>query len=341
MKIYEHYPLAALHTFGVAVTARYYGVLSTLEDVELMLHWQRTHPDLPTLLLGGGSNLLFTADYPGLVVKVELYGRRVLGEDATYAYLHAGAGENWHDFVRWSIAQGYAGLENLSLIPGTVGAAPIQNIGAYGIELKDCLHAVQAVDKKTGAVREFERGDCQFGYRDSYFKSVEPGRWLISAVVFRLPLRPQWCIDYAGVREQLADVTLTAVCISDAIIALRRQKLPDPVQLANAGSFFKNPVIAASQWETLHQQFADMPYWSLADQQYKLSAGWLIDRCGWKGQRVGDVGTYEKHALVLVNYGAASGQEIWRFAQQIICSVNEMFGIQLEPEPLVMPRSIG
>lgn len=341
MKIYENYSLKKLNTFGIDVLARYYCVVRKLGGLKSVLKWQQEHDGLPVLFLGGGSNMLFTDDYPGLVVQVSLQERKVLGQDDECVYIRAGAGENWHDFVRWTIAQGYGGLENLSLIPGTVGAAPMQNIGAYGVELKDRFYELQAVDWRTAELREFSCEDCQFAYRDSYFKSVEPERWLIGAVVFRLPLEPQWQIDYAGVREKLVGEELSAELISDTICDIRRSKLPDPIEIGNAGSFFKNPMVTAGQWLGLKRVFADMPGWEQVDGCYKLSAGWLIDRCGWKGKREGDAGTYEHHALVLVNHGNASGKEIWTFAQRIMCSVKDKFGVSLEPEPRVISHGLS
>ncbi len=336
MKIDEHYALKSLNTLGVDVNARYYCRLSKLGGLKSVLQWQREHAHLPVLFLGGGSNILLLGDYPGMVVQVTIAERKVLGMDDGYVYIRAGAGENWHDFVRWTIAQGYAGLENLSLIPGTVGAAPIQNIGAYGVELKDHFYSLQALDWRTAELREFDREACQFAYRDSHFKSVEPGRWLIAAVTFRLPLKPVWKLDYAGVRDALAGQEPSAALISDAVVRIRQRKLPDPAELGSAGSFFKNPVLAAGQWQQLKNQFADLPGWPQADGKVKTSAGWLIDQCGWKGQRDGDTGTYEKHALILVNYGRASGAELWQFAQRIIASVEQRFGVVLEPEPQVI-----
>ena len=335
MQIRENVNLQWLHTFHVAVRARYFCSLHTLGGLRTVIQWQQANPDLPVLFLGGGSNLLFTEDFPGLVVHIRLQDREVLGQDSDYVYVRAAAGENWHEFVRWTIEQGFAGLENLSLIPGTVGAAPMQNIGAYGVEVKDCIHEVQALDWRTGRLRDFSLSECQFAYRDSYFKSVEPDRWLIIAVVFRLPRYPQWKIDYAGVKEHLAGKELNAQLISDAVIAIRQSKLPDPAQIGNAGSFFKNPIIPAVQWQALQAQYPAMPAWQRTD-GVKLSAGWLIDQCGWKGQRVGDAGTFDKHALVLVNHGNATGQELWQFAQAIIRSVFERFGVQLEPEPRIL-----
>lgn len=335
MKIRENYSLKALNTFGLAAKARYFCTLHKLSGVRTLMTWQQEHPDLPLLFLGGGSNMLFVNDYPGLVVQVRLETLEVLGQDENYHYVRAGAGNNWHEFVQWTIAQGFAGLENLSLIPGTVGAAPMQNIGAYGVELKDHVYEVQALDWRTAEIRDFSAEQCRFAYRDSYFKSVEPDRWLIVAVVFRLPRQPQWKIDYAGVKEQLDGKTLNARLISDAIIQIRQSKLPNPTEIGNAGSFFKNPLIAPVQWATLKAQFPEIPGWPQHD-QVKTSAGWLIDQCGWKGKRDGDAGTYAKHALVLVNHGNATGAEVWNFAQAIIASVQDKFGITLEPEPRVI-----
>lgn len=337
MKIYEHYSLKALNTFGIDVQARYFCSLRTLGGLKTVMLWRREHPDLPVLFLGGGSNMLFIADFPGMVVQVRLEERKVIAEDEHYVYVRAGAGENWHEFVRWTLEQGYAGLENLSLIPGTVGAAPMQNIGAYGVELKDHFYELDALDWRTAELRKFSLDDCAFAYRDSHFKSVEPGRWLIAAVTFRLPKQPVWKTDYAGVSESLADQALDARRISDAIITIRQSKLPDPAVLGNAGSFFKNPLVTAEAFAAMKAKFPNCPAWP-QDQAVKLSAGWLIDQCGWKGKRVGDAGTYDQHALVLVNHGQASGAEIWQFAQAIIVSVAEKFGVTLEAEPNVMGR---
>lgn len=337
MKIYENYSLKALNTFGIDVQARYFCSLRTLGGLKTVMLWRREHPDLPVLFLGGGSNMLFIADFPGMLVQVRLAERKVIAEDEQYVYVRAGAGENWHEFVRWTLEQGYAGLENLSLIPGTVGAAPMQNIGAYGVELKDHFYELDALDWRSAELRKFSLDDCAFAYRDSHFKSVEPGRWLIAAVTFRLPKQPVWKTDYAGVNESLAGKVLDARSISDAIIAIRQSKLPDPTVLGNAGSFFKNPLVTAEALAAIKAKFPDCPAWT-QESLVKLSAGWLIDQCGWKGKRVGDAGTYHKHALVLVNHGQASGAEIWQLAQAIIKSVQDKFGVCLEPEPQVIGK---
>lgn len=335
MQIRENHNIKALNTFGLSAHARYFCSLHKLGGLRSIMQWANTHPELPVMFLGGGSNMLFVKDFPGLLVHVRLQDREILGQDDDYFYVRAAAGENWHEFVRWTVDQNLAGLENLSLIPGTVGAAPMQNIGAYGVELKDCFYELQALDWRSGEIREFSLEACRFGYRDSYFKSVEPGRWLIVSVVFRLPRKPEWKTDYVGVKEQLVGKVLNARVISDAIISIRQSKLPDPARLGNAGSFFKNPLIPLAQWESLKVQFPTIPGWPQGN-KIKTSAGWLIDQCGWKGKREGDAGTYDKHALVLVNHGSASGEQIWNFAQSIIASVQDSFGITLEPEPRVI-----
>jgi UDP-N-acetylmuramate dehydrogenase len=334
MNIREHYSLRHLNTFGLEAKARYFCTLATLGGLRTVWQWQQQHPDLPVLFLGGGSNMLFVEDFPGLVVHIKLMERTIIGSDSDYTYVKAGAGENWHSFVRWTIDQGLAGLENLSLIPGTVGAAPVQNIGAYGVELKDHVYEVFAVDWKTAEMRHFSVAECLFGYRDSRFKSFEPGRWLIASVTFQLPNKPRWKLDYSGVKEQLTG-EINSRTVSDAIMHIRQTKLPDPAQIGNAGSFFKNPIISTEHYETLCQRFPNLTGWA-QEEGIKVSAGWLIDQCGWKGKRVGNTGTYDQHALVLVNHGGATGIEVWALAQQIMASVQQQFDITLEPEPNII-----
>ena len=338
MQIYDNHSLQSLNSFGVEISANCFTSLMCSADIESLLKWRADNPSVPCLLIGGGSNLLFRDNFPGLAVAVRLMGKQLVKEDENHWYIEAAAGENWHDFVRWTIDQGYAGLENLSLIPGTVGAAPMQNIGAYGVELTDRLHCLTAIDLLTGETREFTNTDCQFGYRDSFFKRQQADRWLISAVVFRLAKQPVWVTEYAGVDKALAGQAPSAKFISDVIIALRQSKLPDPALLGNAGSFFKNPILSHSDYRELKARFADIPGYPQRDgsDQTKTSAAWLIDQCGWKAHRVGDAGIYEKHALVLVNHGSASGQELWGLAEQIIQSVQDKFGIVLEAEPRVI-----
>ncbi|MGC9008452.1 MAG: UDP-N-acetylmuramate dehydrogenase [Halothiobacillaceae bacterium] len=337
MHLEEHVSLLAHNTFRVEARARYFAILEQMEDIPVLLADERFQR-LPRLILGGGSNILFRADFPGVVVRVALRGIELLGEDESHRLVRAAAGENWHDFVRWTVGQGWPGLENLSLIPGTVGAAPVQNIGAYGVELADVCEAVEAVELSTGEFHRFDRAACRFAYRDSLFKQ-QAGRWLITSVTFRLPKAFAPKPDYPGVREALGGVEPSPLAISDAVCAVRRAKLPGlaPHDPGSAGSFFKNPLIPAHQLAHLRAVFPLMPAWPQADGRAKLSAAWLIEQCGWKGYRRGDAGVYAKHALVLVNHGRATGAELELLAKTIQSSVAERFGVALEPEALILP----
>ena len=335
MEIIKNAPLKDLNTFGVKAEAKCLAEIHNLDDIEALLEW-RTQNDLPMLLLGGGSNLLFKNDYKGLVAKVCLAGKDIAEEDDEFTYVSVAGGENWHDFVRWTVEQDIAGLENLSLIPGTVGAAPIQNIGAYGVELADHFQSLQAIDLETGNIHEFDKSHCQFGYRESFFKSQALDKLLITSVTFALPKKPNWKMDYAGVREVLEGVEPSAKLISDAIIELRQSKLPDPAKIGNAGSFFKNPVINSDKWWRLSDDYSDIPGYPQEGQGMKTSAAWLIDSCGWKGHRKGDAGVSDRHALVIVNHANATGAELWAVAQEIMQSVEDKFGVLLEAEPRVV-----
>lgn len=329
--------LRALNTFGLPARAARMAVIRDADEVSALLA-QTGEANMSPLILGGGSNIVLTQDFPGLVLKVEIAGRELVGEDASAWWVRAGAGECWHDFVRWTLTQGWPGLENLSLIPGTVGAAPIQNIGAYGLELSErfeCLHAV-ALD--TGRVRRFDLAECRFGYRDSVFKRAEAGRWLISSVTFRLPKVWKPVLGYAELAREVALRAPHApdpIHISDAVIAVRQRKLPDPALVGNAGSFFKNPVLDAADFARLLALHPDLPHYPQPDGSYKVAAGWLIDRCGWKGRSLGAVGCYRHQALVLVNLGGATGAEVVRFAQAIQDDVQRRFGLRLEVEPVL------
>ncbi len=334
-EIIDDADLTALNSFGLPARAarlvrlRALGQLRTLIDAP---GWR----DTPRLVLGGGSNVVLTGDFAGTVLKVDLPGRRLLRTEADAWIVEAGAGENWHDFVRWTLAQGWPGLENLSLIPGTVGAAPIQNIGAYGLELAERFDSLDAVDLDSGAVRSFDLADCGFGYRDSVFKR-QPGKWLVTAVRFRLPRPWQPVTRYADVARELEARGIgapSALDISDAVIAIRRRKLPDPAEIGNAGSFFKNPVVAADACARLLAAHPALPHYPQPDGSEKLAAGWLIEQAGWKGRDLGPVGCYERQALVLVNRGGASGADVRRIADAIMADVERAFGVRLEPEPV-------
>ena len=293
-------------------------------------------------VLGGGSNLVLTGDYPGLVLHMAILGKRLVGEDGDAWYVEAGAGESWHDFVQWTLAQGWPGLENLSLIPGTVGAAPIQNIGAYGLEAGDCIHRVTARDGAEGRWREFAAAECRFAYRDSLFKQQGwhlDGRMVITSVVFRLPKTWQANIRYADVTAELAAhqiTTPTPQAVADAVIAIRQRKLPDPARLPNAGSFFHNPVVSAATADALASQYPTLPRYPQPDGRVKLAAGWLIEQAGWKGRKLGPVGMYEKQALVLVNHGSAQGSDVAATMAAVQADVSARFGVSLHPEPIFL-----
>jgi UDP-N-acetylmuramate dehydrogenase len=335
--------LTPYNTFGVDAYSSYFMVLSHRDQCDELYLWQQQQPHVPLLILGGGSNVLFTQDFAGLTVLVQTQGKALLREDDEAFYVQAQAGENWHDFVMWTIAQGYAGLENLALIPGTVGAAPIQNIGAYGVELVDRFHELEAFDLQTGKFCQMDREACQFAYRDSLFKH-ELGRYLILSVTFRLPKVANWVVNYAGVRDRLGDKPYTAAAISQAIIDIRQSKLPDPQQLGNAGSFFKNPILSVEQWQTLKETHPDLPSYPQTSirnsdtiDRYKTSAAWLIDQCGWKGVTQNNAGVYHRHALILTNAtGKATGQQIWALAEAITASVKNRFGLELDAEPRIL-----
>ncbi|MDE1888558.1 MAG: UDP-N-acetylmuramate dehydrogenase [Gammaproteobacteria bacterium] len=289
------------------------------------------------LVLGEGSNVLFTRDFDGLVVAMTNRGIEMLADDGESVRVRARAGEDWHGLVRWSLVQGLCGLENLSLIPGTVGAAPIQNIGAYGAELAETLTAVEAFDRQAHAQVRLNREQCGFSYRQSLFKQ-QPDRWIITAVELRLRRSAPLKLDYAGVREELAVMRVanpTALNISEAVCRLRRRKLPDPAVIGNAGSFFKNPIVTSDEAARLQREHRGLPSFNAPDGK-KLSAAWLIESCGWKGFREGGAGVSDKHALVLVNHGHATGAQIWALAQRIRDSVQERFDIRLEPEPRIL-----
>jgi UDP-N-acetylmuramate dehydrogenase len=331
--------LRPYNTFGLAARAAHFCRLDDLADLPALLA-HALYRQGPALWLGGGSNLLLTRDYPGLVIKVALTGIRLLREDGDHVIVEAAAGENWHDFVLHTLAQGWYGLENLSLIPGTVGASPVQNIGAYGVEVKDHLHEVVCAQlDRDGAPLVLSNADCRFGYRDSVFKHEAAGRLLVTAVRFKLSRHASLRTGYGDIARQLAADGITAPTPSDvsrAVIAIRQSKLPDPAVLGNAGSFFKNPVVSAALAGKLLASHPQLPHYPAADGRVKLAAGWLIDQCGLKGYRDGDAGVHAKQALVLVNYGEASGAQLHALARKVQEAVRERFGVALEPEPLIL-----
>lgn len=333
----EQVDLRPYNTLAVAARARYFTSVRIQPQLQAAMRWAMDN-DQPWLLLGGGSNLVLAGDVEGLVIHLEMSGRRVVHEDDEYVWLRVQAGENWHQLVRWTLEQGWSGLENLSLIPGTAGAAPVQNIGAYGVELKDVLQQVLVLDAVDFGLKQLSVEDCQFAYRDSLFKR-EPGRRVVLSIDLRLRKQPQLQLEYGPVRAELERCGIsepTPQDVSDAVIAIRQSKLPDPAQLANAGSFFKNPVIGAEQAAELKQQHPEMVQYALPDGQVKLAAGWLIEQAGWKGKCVGDACVHQQQALVLVNQGTASGADVLQLAGQIQTDIASRFGVQLEIEPVVI-----
>jgi UDP-N-acetylmuramate dehydrogenase len=326
--------LRRFNTFGIAATARTAVQLEKREDLQDLAFDPQTD-----LVLGGGSNVLFAADVEGTVFLNRIRGMGIAAVDGDTVTVQANGGEIWHSLVLWSLEQGLSGLENLALIPGLVGAAPIQNIGAYGVELSDRLESVEAWDWQKGRLARFANADCGFSYRDSRFKSHDANRFLVTSISMRLDRAFTPVLDYSGVREQLQALRLdspTAAQVSRAIMALRKRKLPDPARLGNAGSFFKNPVVSADAAEDLRTRFEGLPAHDAGAGAVKLSAAWMIERCGWKGHREGGAGVSDRHALVMVNHGGASGAEILSLAVKVARTVNAEFGVSLEPEPRIV-----
>jgi UDP-N-acetylmuramate dehydrogenase len=337
MQIQRRASLRELNTFGLPAVAATLVRIGSDADVRRVVD----HPEFgraSKLILGGGSNLLLSRDVNAVVLKVEVPGRRLLAELPDAWIVEAGAGENWHEFVGWTLAQGWPGLENLALIPGLVGAAPVQNIGAYGVELKDRFHSLDAVDLVTGRSVTLDAAMCRFGYRDSVFKHELAGKSVITRVRFRLPRPWQPVLGYLDLERKIAETgnsTPDPVTVAGWVTSIRRAKLPDPAVVGNAGSFFKNPVVTAEQCRDIIGRDPEVVHYPLPDGSAKLAAGWLIDACGWNGKSVGRAGVYEKQALVLVNRGGASGAEVLTLARAIQESVYGRFGIRLEPEPVV------
>ncbi|SAL11199.1 UDP-N-acetylmuramate dehydrogenase [Caballeronia humi] len=330
------YPLRAHNTFGFDVRARFAMTLESEAQVAALAGDARI-AKLPQLVLGGGSNVVLTRDFDGVALLVGMLGKRLIAQDDDACFVEAGAGENWHDFVAWTLAAGMPGLENLALIPGTVGAAPIQNIGAYGLEMGERFERLRAIELATGEAHEFDREACAFGYRDSFFKRAGRGRFLITSVVFRLPKAWMPRADYADVARALENSGKhDAQAIFDAVIAVRRAKLPDWKVLGNAGSFFKNPVVSAEAFDALRAREPEVASYRQPDGSAKLAAGWLIDRCGWKGRAIGGAAVHDRQALVLVNRGGATGAQVLELADAIRRDVFERFGVELEAEPVCL-----
>ena len=333
MKLYENVSLKPYNTFGLDVKARYFSPFSSLEQLQEALTLPQSSHN--PLVLGGGSNMLLTKDVDGIMLKNEVTGIEVTGEDGEHVYVKAGAGVNWHQFVLYCIGHNYAGVENLSLIPGNVGASPMQNIGAYGVEIKDVFHELEAFHIQDRALKTFTLQDCQFGYRESVFKRQYRNQFVITSVTYRLNKVPNFNTSYGAIKQELEKMGVTELsiqAISQAVINIRSSKLPDPKEVGNAGSFFKNPQVPNAQYEALKKEHPQIVAFPVDEGHTKLAAGWLIEQCGWKGYRKGDAGCYPKQALVLVNYGGATGEEIFQLSEEIIESVKKRFGVELERE---------
>lgn len=339
--IQEHVDLLPYNTFHIKATARYFTVINSMEDalevIRSPLFQNEKH-----LILGGGSNVLLTGDFNGLVVKNEIGGLTVAQEDDDTVTLKVGAGENWHQCVMYCVNNGWGGVENLSLIPGTAGAAPMQNIGAYGVEIREVIQSVEGIDLATGMTHTFTNEACEFGYRESIFKQRLRDKYLISSITLMLTKRNhRFNVSYGAIIDTLKqnqqDINnLTVKAISDAVISIRRSKLPDPAMIGNAGSFFKNPSIDSALFASLKEKYPSMPSFPAENGMIKVPAGWLIEQCGWKGKTFNNIGVHKNQALVLVNYGGGNGNEIWKLAQDIRHSVTEKFGITLHSEVNVL-----
>jgi UDP-N-acetylmuramate dehydrogenase len=332
---FEHnFPLKNLNTFGMEVTSRQYAPFHSVSELQQLLQCPGLDKE-QLLVLGGGSNILFTQDYGGTVLHNRILGLEVLEDQPDYALVQAGGGVVWHDLVLFTIDKKLVGIENLSLIPGTVGAAPLQNIGAYGVELKDVFHSLEAVDIHSGEVKTFLGPDCGFGYRESVFKKALKGRYIVTHVTLKLGKEPVFNTSYGAIKDTLAAMQVTEItgkALSEAVCSIRRSKLPDPAVIGNAGSFFKNPEMSPEAFEALHARFPEVPSYPAPHNQVKVPAGWLIERAGWKGRKFDNYGVHKDQALVLVNYGGARGGQIKALAEEIIQSVQDTFGITLSPE---------
>ncbi|PRX53083.1 UDP-N-acetylmuramate dehydrogenase [Flagellimonas meridianipacifica] len=333
MKIQENISLRKYNTFGIDVSARFFVEITGLLQLQKVLEL-KAYPK--KFILSGGSNVLLTQDIDVLVMHINLKGISIEDETDSEVVLKVMAGENWHDLVLWSLDKGYGGLENLSLIPGNTGTAPIQNIGAYGVELKDVFESCTAMEIATGELVEFDQDSCQFGYRDSIFKNKAKGKYIITSVNLRLTKENhQLNTNYGAIENELKKLGIvypTVHDVSKAVIAIRRSKLPDPDEIGNSGSFFKNPIVSKKTFERLKKSYPEVPSYQISKSEIKIPAGWLIEQCGFKGKRIGDAGVHEKQALVLVNHGNASGEEILDLAKTIQRTVNKKFKIEITPE---------
>ena len=334
MVIHRNISLKPYNTFGIDVNGQVFASVTNEMELDDLFSTEEFIP-LPKFVLGGGSNVLFTGNQRKVIIKMAIEGIEVMKETNHHVWVRVGAGEIWHQFVLWCIENNLGGVENLSLIPGTVGAAPMQNIGAYGVELKEIFESLDAYEIKTGKMRKFNNRDCQFGYRYSVFKGDLRDKFIITGATFKLAKQPKFNVEYAGIRQSLSQLgydELSVRAVSEAVIHIRESKLPDPATIGNAGSFFKNPIVERPFFEALEAAYPGIPQFPVSEDWVKVPAAWLIDQCGWKGKRRGDVGVHENQALVLVNYGSGTGREIFKLSEMIMKSVQKKFGVELHRE---------
>jgi UDP-N-acetylmuramate dehydrogenase len=333
MDIQQNFSLKKYNTFGIEAKAKQFVAVHSTAELKAIL---QQHPSEPKFVLGGGSNMLLTQDIQALVIHIDLKGKRILKQDDDFVWVESMAGENWHEFVLWTIGQNFGGLENMSLIPGNVGTTPVQNIGAYGTEMKDTFVSCEAMDIAGQQMKTFTKADCNFGYRESIFKHEAKDRYIITSVVFKLTKRNHKInVSYGDITKELEKQNIstpTLKDVSNAVIAIRQSKLPDPKELGNSGSFFKNPIIPKEQYEKARALHPEMPHYAVSETEVKVPAGWLIEKAGFKGKRFGDAGIHKNQALVLVNYGNATGQEILAVSKDIQATILREFGIAIEAE---------
>jgi UDP-N-acetylmuramate dehydrogenase len=333
MEILTDFSLKNYNTFGIEAKAKQFVAVHEIADLKTVLEQNKSQKKF---ILGGGSNMLLTKDIEALVIHIDLKGKKIKQENDDFVWVESQAGENWHEFVLWTINQDFGGLENMSLIPGNVGTTPVQNIGAYGTEIKDTFVSCEAMAIENQEIRTFTKEECHFGYRESIFKNDVKDQYIITAVVFKLTKRNHKInTSYGDISGELLKNNITNPTLKDvsnAVIAIRKSKLPDPAELGNSGSFFKNPIVLKSDFEKIHRQFPEMRYFDISETEVKVPAGWLIEQAGFKGKRFGDAGIHKNQALVLVNYGKATGQEILNVSKEIQATVFQKFGIHIEAE---------
>ncbi|KIA85178.1 UDP-N-acetylmuramate dehydrogenase [Flavobacterium sp. AED] len=333
MEILHNFSLKKYNTFGIEAKAKQFVAVHSSEELKTILQGNKSHKKF---ILGGGSNMLLTKDIDAFVIHIDLKGKKIIEENDDFVWVESQAGENWHEFVLWTIDQNFGGLENMSLIPGNVGTTPVQNIGAYGTEIKDTFISCKAMTIENQEIKTFTKEECQFGYRESIFKNEAKNLYVITSVVFKLTKRNHKInTSYGDITSELEKNNITNPTLKDvsnAVIAIRQSKLPDPKELGNSGSFFKNPILLKSDFEKIHQQFPEMKYFDISETEVKVPAGWLIEQAGFKGKRFGDAGIHKNQALVLVNYGNATGQEILNVSKDIQTTIFKTFGIHIEAE---------